>query len=90
MNANPGILLHLKIWAPANLLNRNATLVTIDVNANTHHPFMNQYTQHMSIEPDPEDFAVDNEYELLLKDLASDGEDFARSEEEGWYYSDDD
>lgn len=30
------------------------------------------------------------EHELLLDDIASEREDFARSEEEGWYYSDDD
>ena len=30
------------------------------------------------------------ERELLMDDLADDNDDFARSEEEGWYYSDED
>jgi hypothetical protein len=40
------------------------------------------------------DFDDDNEYarerELLMEDLASDNDDFARSDEDGWYYSDED
>ena len=39
-------------------------------------------------------FDDDNEYarerELLMEDLASDNDDFARSDEDGWYYSDED
>jgi hypothetical protein len=30
------------------------------------------------------------EHELLMHDLADDNDDFARSDEEGWYYSDED
>ena len=30
------------------------------------------------------------DHELLLDDLADDNDDFARSDEEGWYYSDED
>ena len=30
------------------------------------------------------------EHELLMDDLADDNDDFARSAEEGWYYSDED
>ncbi len=47
----------------------------------------------MPAEPDV-DFDDDNEYarerELLMDDLASDNDDFARSDEDGWYYSDED
>jgi hypothetical protein len=32
----------------------------------------------------------DRETEILMDDLASDNDDFARSEEDGWYYSDED
>jgi hypothetical protein len=49
---------------------------------------MNYYKTNMSTEHDPDDHDIDNEYEVLLNDLASDSEDFARSDEEGWYYSD--
>lgn len=30
------------------------------------------------------------EHELLMHDLAEDNDDFARSDDEGWYYSDED
>ena len=30
------------------------------------------------------------EHELLLNDFASDNEDFTRSDEDGWFYSDED
>ena len=41
--------------------------------------------------PDYDD-GLDNarEHELLMHDLADDNDDFARSDEEGWYYSDED
>lgn len=49
------------------------------------------YPPEMPAEPDF-DFDDDNEYtrerELLMEDLASDNDDFARSDEDGWYYSD--
>ena len=51
------------------------------------------YPPEMPAEPDF-DFDDDNEYtrerELLMEDLASDNDDFARSDEDGWYYSDED
>jgi hypothetical protein len=51
------------------------------------------YPPEMPAEPDF-DFATDNEdarnYQLLLDDLASDADDFTRSAEEGWFYSDED
>ena len=44
--------------------------------------------------PDPDydfDFGDDGrDRDLLMDDLASDSDDFARSDEEGWYYSDED
>ena len=49
------------------------------------------YPPEMPAEPE-DDF--DNEdsrvHELMLDDHASDTDDFARSDEDGWYYSDDD
>jgi hypothetical protein len=48
----------------------------------------------MLAEPEYEsdyDFEEDaRERELLMDDLADDNDDFARSEEDGWYYSDED
>lgn len=48
----------------------------------------------MLAEPEYEsdyDFEEDaREHELLMDDLADDNDDFARSDEEGWYYSDED
>jgi len=42
-------------------------------------------------EPDYDDGYDDaREHELLMHDLADDNDDFARSDEEGWYYSDED
>jgi hypothetical protein len=42
-------------------------------------------------EPDYDDgFDNAREHELLMHDLADDNDDFARSDEEGWYYSDED
>jgi hypothetical protein len=55
---------------------------------------MLNYTPPITTEPDDEDFDFDNEslreHELILDDLASDSQDYARSEDEGWYYSDED
>jgi hypothetical protein len=61
----------------------------------SHHKYlMHNYTPPITTELDHEDFDFDNEslreHELILDDLASDSEDFARSEDEGWYYSDED
>lgn len=36
------------------------------------------------------DDSDDGEYDLLLDDLASDVEDYTRSDEDGWFYSDED
>jgi hypothetical protein len=51
------------------------------------------YPPEMPAEPDF-DFDDNNESarerELLMEDLASDNDDFARSDEDGWYYSDED
>jgi len=51
------------------------------------------YPPEMPAEPDYV-FDDDNEYarerELLMEDLASDADDFTRSDEDGWYYSDED
>jgi hypothetical protein len=48
----------------------------------------------MLAEPEYEsdyDFEEDaRERELLMDDLADDNDDFARSDEDGWYYSDED
>jgi hypothetical protein len=50
------------------------------------------YPPEMSAEPDYDgdsDYENDaRERELLMDDLASDNDDFARSDDEGWYYSD--
>ena len=47
------------------------------------------YPPEMPAEPD---FDFDNEadrtHQLLLDDLADDNDDFARSNEDGWFYSD--
>ena len=43
-----------------------------------------------SEQPDYDYEEVARERELLLDDLASDSDDFCRSAEEGWFYSDDD
>jgi hypothetical protein len=52
------------------------------------------YPPETLAEPDYEsdyDFEEDaRERELLMDDLADDNDDFARSEEDGWYYSDED
>ncbi len=41
-----------------------------------------------------EDYGYDNEddrnHELLMGDLATDNDDFTRSDEDGWFYSDED
>lgn len=50
------------------------------------------YPPEILAEPEYEsdyDFEQDaRERELLMDDLADDNDDFARSEEDGWYYSD--
>ncbi len=52
------------------------------------------YPPEMSAEPDyvgDYDFEEDaRERELLMDDLADDNDDFARSDDEGWFYSDED
>jgi hypothetical protein len=49
------------------------------------------YPPEMPAEPDYDDgFDDAREHELLMHDLADDNDDFARSDEEGWYYSDED
>jgi hypothetical protein len=52
------------------------------------------YPPEMLAEPEYEsdyDFEEDaRERELLMDDLADDNDDFARSDEDGWYYSDED
>jgi hypothetical protein len=45
----------------------------------------------MTTEPEDEyDIDYERNMELHYQDLASDSEDFARSNDEGWYYSDED
>ncbi|WP_414665145.1 hypothetical protein [Horticoccus sp. 23ND18S-11] len=39
-------------------------------------------------EDDEGEIARDEDFEVLVRDLDSDSEDFARSQEDGWYYSD--
>jgi hypothetical protein len=51
------------------------------------------YPPEMHAEPDfdfDDDNEVARERELLLDDLASDADDFTRSDENGWFYSDED
>jgi hypothetical protein len=51
------------------------------------------YPPEMPAEPDfdfDDDHESARERELLMEDLASDNDDFARSDEDGWYYSDED
>jgi hypothetical protein len=49
------------------------------------------YPPEMPAEPDYDDGYDDaREHDLLMHDLADDNDDFARSDEEGWYYSDED
>ena len=56
------------------------------------HQYLMQ-TERPSMTAEPED-EYDNEaaldYEVILDDLASDRDDFSRSNDEGWYYSDED
>lgn len=63
------------------------------------HPFKSQvfpepdlvYPPEMPAEPEDDyDNEDSRERELLMDELASDTDDFARSDEDGWYYSDED
>jgi hypothetical protein len=54
---------------------------------------MHHYDPNDPNQPDDGDFEYYTEeslleYNMQLEDIASDSDDFARSDEEGWYYSD--
>lgn len=85
-------------------LNRHAMVKDFEINPHGQEP-MDTPNQHpsanSSIEPDDdddddscEDYGSDNEddrnQELLRDDLADDSDDFTRSDEDGWFYSDED
>jgi hypothetical protein len=52
---------------------------------------MHTYSPTMVTDPDDNyDNDAALEHQIILDDLASDNEDITRSDEEGWYYSDED
>jgi hypothetical protein len=56
-----------------------------------HQHLMQTERPTMTTEPEDEyDIDYERNMELHYQDLASDSEDFARSNDEGWYYSDED